>query len=132
MAQRIYVAGSSAQLERARAAMDALKERGYLVAHDWVTEVEKVGSANPPDAPMAKQAAWAREDLQGVLFADYLWLLMPAEEGWGAAVELGYALANSVPVIISGLHNRSIFSSLAAERFDRDDQALDACFPVLQ
>lgn len=125
---RVYVAGSSAQLERVRDAMDALIERGHTVTHDWAHLVEEVGEANPLDATDHERITWARDDLRGVNSADVLWLLMPTTEGFGAAVELGYALAHNIPVIVSGgIPKRSIFT-VFGRCYDRDDQALDAEF----
>jgi nucleoside 2-deoxyribosyltransferase len=126
---RVYVAGSSGQIERAKSAIAALRERGHIVTHDWPVLVERVGSANPPDASSADRTDWATDDLKGVHDADVFWLLMPSTDGFGAAVELGYALAHGRPVVVSGgTPSRSIFTELATWMFDRDDQALDELF----
>jgi nucleoside 2-deoxyribosyltransferase len=127
-ARKVYVAASSNQLERAKQTMAVLEERGYTVTHDWVTEVEVVGEANPVGASMTARANWAKADLSGVAAADVMLLLMPAEGGFGAAVELGYALALGIPVVASGCTERTIFTALA-RCFDRDDLALEAAFP---
>ncbi len=125
---RVYVAGSSAQLERVKSAMAALREIGHTVTHAWPELVEEVGEANPLDATDAARRMWAADDLRGVYDADVLWLLMPSEGGFGAAVELGYALAHGIPVVVSGGDvKRSIFTVFGT-CYDRDDQALDAVF----
>lgn len=127
---KVYVAASSGQLDRATAAMNALEERGHTVTHDWVTEVRLVGEANPLDASQLEQLRWARADLAGVLDADIFWLLMPSSGGFGAAVELGYAIAKGIPIIVSGgVPSRSIFTSFATDCLDRDDLALNKYFP---
>lgn len=127
----IYVAASSKQLWRAKQAMAALRERGYTISHDWVLDVETVGSANPPDASDTDRETWAYADLKGVRTADAVWVLMPAENpSFGAGVEFGVALGCGIPIIASGCNNTSIFTSLAV-CYDRDDQALDTEFPEL-
>lgn len=125
---RVYVAGSSDQLDRVEAAMDALAEKGHVVVHDWCAAVRQVGEANPPDASLYARLRWARDDLAGVDSAQVLWVLMPSKEGFGAGVELGYAIAKGIPIVVSGTHSRSIFTAFAVDCFDRDDQALDHYF----
>lgn len=123
---RVYVAGSSLQLDRVTAAMNAIEERGHEVTHDWCAEVRAVGHANPPEACLFDQLKWARDDLAGVSDADVFWLLMPTEGGFGAAVELGYAIAKGVTIIVSGgTPSRSIFTAFATAVYERDDQALE-------
>jgi nucleoside 2-deoxyribosyltransferase len=56
---------------------------------------------------------------------------MPFEGGFGAGVELGYAIAKSIPIVCSGSCTRSIFTAFA-DCYDRDDQALDAVFKDLK
>lgn len=130
MSRYIYVAGSSEQLDRVKDVMAALEERGYTVTHNWPSEVEKVGEANPIDASDKDRLRWARADLLGVHQADVLLLLMPAKEGFGAAVELGYAIAHNLKIIVSGAFARSIFT-VFGNCYDRDDLALDAEFPEI-
>jgi nucleoside 2-deoxyribosyltransferase len=125
-ALRVYVAGSSLQIERVKAAQRALEERGHVVSHDWSSLIEEHG-ANPLDASDKQITQWASDDLHGVYNADVVWLLMPSDGGFGAAVALGYALAHSKPVVISGAYARSIFT-IFGTCYDRDDQALEGAF----
>lgn len=124
---RVYVAASSKQLDRARAAMAQLRAAGHTVTHDWPTIIEARGTANPLDATDDERWDWAIDDLEGVKAADVLWFLVPAEEGAGAFVELGYALAIKKPVICSGAYARSIFTAMTV-CYDRDDLAFDTEF----
>jgi hypothetical protein len=124
---KVYVAASSAQMDRAKDAMAKLRTAGHTVVHDWPTIIEDRGTANPVDATTDERWDWAIDDLAGVKAADVLWLLMPATEGFGAAVELGYALAHGIPVICSGVYARSIFTAMAV-CYDRDDQAFETEF----
>jgi nucleoside 2-deoxyribosyltransferase len=124
---KVYVAASSKQMDRASQAMAQLRAAGHEVVHDWPAIIEARGVANPLDATQDERWDWAIDDLQGVKRADVLWLLVPNEEGAGAFVELGYALALGKPVIASGVYLRSIFTAMAA-CYDRDDQAFQTEF----
>lgn len=124
----IYVAGSSSELDRAEDAMLALERAGHTISHDWVADVRRVGSANPPDSSRKERLLWARGDLSGVERADVFWLLMPASGGFGAGVELGYAIANSIPIVVSGPYDRSIFTAFAYHLYNTDDVALHEYF----
>jgi hypothetical protein len=122
---RIYVAASSKELGRAKWAMDAVRKLGHDITHDWVQCVEEEGEANPASASYTQRANWAEDDLCGVQEADVLWLLMPESEGFGAAVELGYALSKPYKrVVVSGCHERTIFTALANACYDNDGAAL--------
>jgi hypothetical protein len=124
---RVYVAASSKQLDRARMWMAALRAMGHTISHDWTASIEERGEANPPDATRDECWDWAIDDFAGIDTADVVWVLMPTTEGFGAAVELGYALALRKPVIVSGVWNRSIFTAMAV-CYDRDDQAFETEF----
>lgn len=121
---KIYVAGSSDQLERVEDMMNTLETLGFTITHDWTTSVRLVGKANPPDASLYARLKWGRDDLAGVSDADVLVLLMPLEGGFGAAVELGYAIAKGIPVYAAGVCSRSIFTAFG-QCFDHDDQLVD-------
>jgi hypothetical protein len=124
---KVYVAGSSKQLDRVKHWMDKLQAAGHTVTHDWPSLIEAVGSANPPDATRDECWDWAIDDLKGVRDAEVLWFLVPETEGAGAWVELGYALARQIPVVCSGVWSRSIFTSMTT-CYDRDDLAFEAEF----
>jgi hypothetical protein len=143
---RVYVAGSSLQLERVKAAMTALRTAGHTVTHDWVAAVEAAGSAHPVDATEDQKTAWARDDLRGIVEAEVFWLLMPSQMSFGATFELGYAVCESfyrfmfkraapatttaLRVVVSGVWGGHIFDSLVHAQYDRDDHALEAEFGV--
>jgi len=125
----VYVAASSRELERAEGAIQALKDLGHTVVHDWPALVRAVGSANPRHASDDKRMMWASEDLNGVSDADVFWLLMPnVEGGFGAGVELGYAIAGQGAIVCSGPVKRSIFTVYADRVYDTDLDALKAEF----
>lgn len=125
---KVYVAGGSHEIARCEDAIQALKDLGHTVVHNWPAMVRAVGSANPADATDDMRHAWAEQDLDGVAAADILWLLMPDREGFGAAVELGYAIGSDTEIIVSGPHQRSIFTVYADRVYPTDLDALKAEF----
>ncbi len=126
---KIYVAASSKELERAKAAMAAVEALGHTISHDWVKCVEEEGEANPVSATHTQRANWAEDDLAGVQEADVLWLLMPEDAGFGAGVEFGYALSKPWKrIVVSGAFERSIFPALANACYTDDDAALEQEF----
>lgn len=133
---RVYVAASSREMDRARAAMTALRMHGVEVTVDWVAAIEAAGAANEGLSDEDRQR-YAREDLDGVCVADVVWLLMPTTPTAGAYVELGYALARRevqddsdctrTPIVISGPgQERCIFAALADRCVATDADALAA------
>lgn len=139
---RVYVAASSAELSRAKEAMRQLRAAGHQVTQDWVAEIEAVGAANPTGAAKSKRVKWSASCLYGVEQADAIWLLMPETEGFGAAVELGYAIGErrfrmwededgdrKLRIVVSGpSHERSIFTAMADVAYPTDAAAFRAEF----
>lgn len=123
---RVYVAASSKELERAKWAMAQVRALGHDITHDWVRCVEQEGEANPAAATLSQCQKWAWDDLEGVSNADVVWVLMPDQDGFGAGVELGYALSNPyMRIICSGPTRRSIFSALADNCFPNDSDVVE-------
>lgn len=127
----IYIAGSSRQIERAKAAARALAKEfpggEVTITHRWWDIVEKVGEANPVDAQFHERMCWAADDLKGVEDADVVWLLMPPKElpCIGAYWEAGYADALGIDLVISGPDlERTIFTARGC-CYDTDAAALD-------
>lgn len=128
---KVYVAGSSKELGRVKAAIQLLRDYGHEVTHDWPALVEQVGSANP-DVDDDTRARWAWADLRGVADAKALWLLVPAVDGGGAYFESGYLLGMQMNegfgdrlMVASGACHKSIFTSLFNNTFASDLEALD-------
>ena len=131
---KIYVAGASGEIERARQFFSSVRELGHEITFDWVPSVEQ----NPlPESqlPVAVRRSAAQVDLAGVRGADLLVMLVPHEAivSRGAWVELGYALGmravtDRAPKIwCVGLAAMiSIFTELADERYFSDAAALAA------
>ncbi len=123
----VYVAASSDELARANWAMKKVRTEGWTVASDWVAAIGHAGGvANPTDAPREDRQRWSRTAFGAIDMADALWLLAPeVGHGRGAFVELGFALAQRMPVVVSGSrHASSIFTSLANAEVETDDEAL--------
>jgi len=122
----VYVAGSSAEIDRARAATERLRAAGLVVVSTWPDVVAAVGDANPPDASRKDRAEWARTDLDEVTVADIVLLLCPHESaGRGAYLEAGYALRQGKPVYAAGRTEQSVFCALMSEHV-LDEDAIDA------
>lgn len=96
---KIYVAGASAEVDRAILVCTALRAAGHEIAYDWPMKVKQHG-------PMTRDAAMmtqiGREELAAVLSADVFWLLTPTSNSTGSWVELGVALASGALVVSSG------------------------------
>ncbi|WP_166134541.1 hypothetical protein [Nocardioides ochotonae] len=91
---RIYVAGPLTDIAAVQAVQAAVMAAGHELALDWtrapdVTLVEDYGSAP------ALSASLASDDLEAVLRADAVLVVMSEEEGKGMFVELGAALARA-------------------------------------
>lgn len=105
---RIYLAASRGELADARHFMSELRKGGHEITHDWIADIDRNG---PDDAevPAYELHECAEKDLRGVRTADLLWLMSPSSGGSGCFVEFGYAIAFSVPVVVSGDIDRTLF-----------------------
>jgi hypothetical protein len=136
----VYVGAASSELERAKRVMKLLRDKGIRVTSTWVETITNVGDANPMSAPLIDQQKWSQQDLNEVMDAQVLLLLLPPKgiETIGAYVEYGFALALQmlseqmiatgapVPprVIVTAGRKRSIFFSMA-EHSDTDEEAVE-------
>lgn len=132
--KKVYVAGSSAELDRARTWRDRLVSAGVEVVSTWIETVIAVGDANPREATTNARRVWSEDDLAQVSIADVFWLLAPEQPTRGAWVELGFAHATrlvepdarmAIRVIISGDTRQSIFCALG-EEYATDEEAFAA------
>lgn len=126
--RRIYVAGAAAEVQRAEAAIAAVRAIGFDIALDWTVGIREANLAGRIDADLSdtEQQRFALADLRAVETADLLWLLAPSDRrGRGSFVELGYALGKGVPCIVSGPDSRHcIFAALCSHEFGTDAEAL--------
>lgn len=125
---RVYVAGSSRELDRAAEAMAALRAMGVIVTSTWVENIRELGrGGNPRDATIDEKKAWASGCLRGVRDSGVLWLLMPVTPTAGCWVELGFAmgLPGEKRFVVSGIDQwRSIFTAYADVSFETDGEAV--------
>lgn len=108
--KKLYIAGSSKELERVKKFATYAKDQGFMITEPWWDKVEEHG-ANP-DIPRAKKKEFADADIAGLEAAECVILLAPADNsGFGCAFEYGYAIAKKKPVVIAGKH-ASVFCAL--------------------
>ncbi len=122
---QIYIAGSSSDLVRVKAAAALAEKAGYNISEKWWETVEKHGT-NPPNASRADKRKWSEQCLRGVAKADIIWVLAPpAGSTIGAWIEFGYAIGSNTKKLtaISG-NVSSIFTAMAGICADTDEQAL--------
>lgn len=100
---RAYVAASSREIPRARAAMDALRAAGVRITHDWIPSVEAAFAAGITEAKADDARAYeaASADMRGVVTADVLVFLAPTDTSKMAWSELGAALALGIPCVVA-------------------------------
>lgn len=123
---KIYVAGSSAETERAQKFTTALQQMGIQTTNTWIEEVVLHGGGNPDSASPGDRRRWAQQDLKGVDDADGVWILLPTQYSHGAFFEIGYALAKGKTIYSSGQCTPpSIFLSLTIQ-FETDLEAFCA------
>lgn len=130
---RVYVAGSSAEIERVERWSAALVAAGIEVVSSWPQNVRAVGSANPRDASREQRLAWTATCLVEVTTATVVWFLVPgsAAATRGAWAEIGFARgcshdpARRPRLVFSGDTKQSIFCALGDEH-DTDEAAFAA------
>lgn len=123
---RVYVAGASAEIERADRVIALCEMAGFKVVSTWPALVRQVGHANPRDAAKEDRRRWSINDLEEVAQAHVLWFLAPTKPltTSGAWVELGAAYALGVSIVTSGDTKQSIFSAVG-EEFATDEEVID-------
>lgn len=96
MAKLFYLASAISNVAQARMFIRELAERGWTCTFDWTAfEIDpEVGSV----LSMDQKADISQQEINGVIEADVMVMLLPG--GRGAHVELGAALASSVPVLL--------------------------------
>lgn len=133
----VYVAASSAEIERAEKWIQALRERGLCVTSTWPESIRRVQAeralsstleaSNPHQATVEERRVWALENIHRISEAQYFWLLVPeaVTPSQGAYFEFGVARSLRRPSIASGGDQRFVFTALADRLFDRDEDAFE-------
>lgn len=114
---RVYVAGSSAEIDRAEQVMQAIERAGHVVVSTWTEDIASVGEANPRDASAEERRGWARGCLRQVGGSDALVFLVPREPATtrGGWAEMAYAFRSQIPILCSGDTKQSVFCALGDE-----------------
>lgn len=109
---KVYIAASSREPERVRAAQDAVHARGWTITADWYTPIAERAERGLTDADLSdpEAAGVAHDCLDALARAEVLWYLCPTQPTRGAYVELGVALAWGMPIVCSGART-SIFEA---------------------
>lgn len=133
--KRVYIAGSSKEVERACRMAKLLSTAGTEVVSGWMNRVGITEDIpNDPNASREELERRANENVMEVRSCDLLWLLAPSTYSLGAYFELGQADALKKVLIASGriLDLRaSIFSTRAHREFEDDYEALaHICYVV--
>lgn len=124
MTPRVYVAGSSAEPLRAKAAAEKLRELGIEIHHPWWEQVLDIGPQND-SKDRQSCVEWARGDIAAVIQAEAVLFLGSAEHNSrGAHVELGVAIAASTPVVLVPGGAGSIFYALAHSVAETDEEGI--------
>jgi nucleoside 2-deoxyribosyltransferase len=128
MSVAVYVAGSSAELDRARHVMAALRLHGITVTSTWLEAIEAAGTANE-GLTRGQRIGAATTCEREVESSDVLLLLVPSEpSGIGCGWEAGYARALGLHLVAAGRTERTVFAATVEEH--RSD--LDAIAAVLR
>lgn len=89
---RVYVASSTANIDRVEQAYERLEELGHTITHKWTLQVRELGDAEDKDLTPQHQHQLAQGDFRGVKNAELVVVLgHPAV--CGALIELGMAIA---------------------------------------
>lgn len=137
---KIYVAGASKELARCQFWIDECREAGFEVTQDWTIAVLEIRIGTTLTAEERRKCA--RDDLDGVLSASVLWMLVPSNASVGSWIEFGYALAlidhqathakiswawgHVVEIVMSPPKPGNIFAELPGVRsFANDEDAFD-------
>jgi hypothetical protein len=128
---KIYVAGSSKDLERAQGAFDVIRDiPGILLAFDWISLIIKNNGSANRNLPRDVRREIAALALNAAADADVFWLLCPTVDNlsFGVWAELGAFVTahrrDPMPILSSGGDPEiSIFSEVATSQFEYDWEA---------
>jgi hypothetical protein len=133
----IYVAASSADIERAELWSNRLRGEGITVTSVWPETIRRVQAergmrttneaSNPKQASVADRRTWAMENVRQIRAAELFWLLVPGPENpsQGAYWEFACAWNERKLTIASGGDQRFVFTALAQILVDDDEAAFD-------
>lgn len=118
---KVYIAGASTEIDRAKRCAYALEGLGIDVVSTWVDSVEEEGGSNLESFDLIKRRDIAYRCVREMAAADWIWVLVPEGNAYshGAMWEMGASYNAGKPIVCSGPTWRSVFCSLVMEfRFD--------------
>jgi hypothetical protein len=122
---KVYVAGSSKEIDRAEFWIKKLRGVGIVVTSTWPEVVRSVGQNNPHDRTVDQYKQWAEKDFGEVEAADVFWLHLPVTQTIGAYIELGYAHRAAKFIAMSGVHKPIFTPALASVHGENDEDIFD-------
>lgn len=122
----VYVVASSMEPDRARWAMDLIRNTdGLELAMDWLACIEEEGTSN--GMGHEKDLHYSNLDCEALSASDYVWVLVPTTLTKGAYIEMGYAINDArrreCVLIVSGPERDSIFYAQATVSYRSDNEA---------
>ena len=130
---RVYLAGSSLEIERVERWRDQLRGAGIDVVSTWTDSVRQVGESNPRSASQPERWGWAMTCVNQVRRADLAWILVPPVTAptRGAWCELMVAAigGHELGPICSGDTLQTTFCALGDE-YATDEEAFTAILAI--
>jgi hypothetical protein len=133
----LYVAASSAEIERAEMWSQRLRSEGIAVTSVWPETIRRVQreremattneASNPPQATVGDRRKWSLENVTQIKAAEVFWLLVPGPENpsQGAYWEHAFAWSERKITIASGGDQRFVFTSLSQILCETDEDAFE-------
>ena len=136
----VFVAGASAEPDRVRWAMEEVLGHGWILAHDWLDDIERADTADR-DAPLVLRQEAALTLIDAIERSTAVWVLAPEEPSTGAWAEIGIACMEArfrersgeddLVIIVSGPEcDACIYASLAVP-YGTDGAALNTLARLL-
>lgn len=117
--ESVYVAASSADIERAQHWTQQLGFAGLKVTSTWIESIADAGGvSNPRNASRDQRRGYSQKNVDAILEAQLLWILVPQppKTTCGAWWEAGFAHGQRRVVVASGVDTeQSVFNSFAHE-----------------
>lgn len=128
----IYVAGKIGDYKRVREVQELCRQYGHVVTWDWTFGIEEfIVDGVVGEAPtISERRQHAFDDLVGVSAADCL-IALGYPGLCGTLVEIGYALAHGIPVLLLTWQHKSVFFELPQVTALDDAEVLERHLAVL-
>ena len=138
----IYVAASSAEIERAEKWSHKLRGAGINVTSVWPETIRRVQAerkmrstaeaSNPKEATVADRRTWSMENVRQIDASELFWLLVPPPEhpSQGAFWEHSHAWSQRKLIVASGGDQRFVFCSFSSILVEDDESAFDLILAI--